>query len=74
MKRPIALDGSYAALPEDRYFASRQWNFDKRLETNGLRLNADLNIRAAWPYSRGAGVTIAIADTGFELDHFQVWL
>ncbi|MBA4148936.1 MAG: S8 family serine peptidase [Verrucomicrobia bacterium] len=67
MRRPATFDAVYAALPTDPYFKF-QYYFENRT-IDGNRIGADLNIRGAWPHARGAGVTIAIADTGFELDH-----
>ena len=37
--------------------------------TNGTLNGPDLNTRAAWPYTSGAGTMIAIADVGVELAH-----
>ena len=34
-----------------------------------MPLGVDLNVRAAWPFSQGAGVVIAIADNGVEISH-----
>ncbi|MCX8156016.1 MAG: S8 family serine peptidase [Verrucomicrobiae bacterium] len=65
--RPLRREGPYAAAPNDPWFG-RQWHLENRA-TNGLPLGADLNVRAAWPLSRGAGQIIAIADGGIDLDH-----
>lgn len=65
--RPLRREGPYAAAPNDPLF-SAQWHLENRA-TNGLLLGADLNVRAAWPLSRGAGQIIAIADGGIDLDH-----
>ncbi|PYK97970.1 MAG: hypothetical protein DME19_14310 [Verrucomicrobia bacterium] len=37
--------------------------------TNGAVTGPDLNVRAAWPYTRGEGVVVAVADLGVELVH-----
>lgn len=58
---------SYAALPNDPYFP-RQWHLENRIST-GARAGADLNVRAAWPVTRGADVLAAIVDDGVELTH-----
>jgi subtilisin family serine protease/subtilisin-like proprotein convertase family protein len=65
----------YARRPNDPYFYRRdlppenwQWHLENR-DDNGTQLGIDLNIRAAWALSRGTGVTIAIADDGFEMEH-----
>ena len=62
-----ALDGQYAPKPNDQYFFY-QWYFENR-STNGSPLGPDINLRGAWPFTRGAGITQAVADTGFELNH-----
>lgn len=67
IRNAVALDGLYAPEPNDRYFFY-QWYFENR-NTNGAPLGADINLRAAWPFTRGAGVTATVADTGFELNH-----
>jgi subtilisin family serine protease/subtilisin-like proprotein convertase family protein len=67
MQVPATVESAYAPMPNDRYF-SWQWFFENR-NTNGTPLGADINLRSAWPLTRGAGVTLAVADTGFEVDH-----
>src|SRR5262249_18799094 len=66
-RRQIALHGPYAARPSDPYFYY-QWNLENR-DTNGNSLGVDLNLRAAWPVTRGAGAVIAVADDGVDLAH-----
>src|SRR6185295_15069737 len=58
----IRLHGPYSARPNDPYFYD-QWNLEYR-DATGTRLGADLNVRAAWPITRGAGTVIAVADDG----------
>jgi len=67
VRQEVGLDAAYAPEPNDRYFFY-QWYFENR-DTNGNRLGADINLRGAWPLTRGAGVTVAIGDVGFELNH-----
>ena len=64
---PLRTSGPYAAEINDRFFAN-QWNLENR-NADGLAQGADLNVRAAWPFSRGAGVVVAIADNGVDLAH-----
>jgi subtilisin family serine protease/subtilisin-like proprotein convertase family protein len=59
--------GAYARLPNDPYF-KYQWNLENRA-ANGAPAGADLNVRAAWPYTRGEGILLAVADDGVELTH-----
>ena len=67
MRREIAFEGQYAMRPNDYWFDIQTYH-ENRYPT-GQRYSTDLNTLAAWPYTRGNGVTIAIADTGFETDH-----
>jgi subtilisin family serine protease len=67
MRRDLARHNLYAARPNDTYF-SHQWNLENR-RSDGLSLGADLNVRAAWPFTRGEGVTVAVADDGIDLLH-----
>jgi subtilisin family serine protease/subtilisin-like proprotein convertase family protein len=67
MRTEADLDGRYAYQPTD-YFFNIQWPLEQRA-TNGASAGADLNVRGAWPFALGEGVTIALADTGVELTH-----
>jgi len=67
MKRPLKLHLGYALPPNDPYFPE-QWHLENRA-SNGARLGVDLNARAAWPHQRGAGITVAVADSGVDLTH-----
>ncbi len=64
---PMQANGAYAARFNDRLIAN-QWNLENR-DINGVPQGVDLNVRAAWPYSQGAGVVIAIADLGVQISH-----
>ena len=64
---PMREGGQYAARFNDRLFPN-QWNLENR-DANGVPQGVDLNVRAAWPYSQGAGVLIAIADAGVQISH-----
>ncbi|MEN9573864.1 MAG: hypothetical protein RL514_1719 [Verrucomicrobiota bacterium] len=64
---PMRTTGPYAARFNDR-FIPNQWNLENR-DANGVPQGVDLNVRAAWPFSRGAGVLIAIADMGVQISH-----
>ena len=57
----------YASAPNDPYFQG-QWHLENRI-SSGVRAGADLNLRAAWPITRGGGVLAAIVDDGVELTH-----
>ena len=67
MRQELRLHGPYARLSNDRYF-DRQWYLENRA-SDGTPVGVDLNVRAAWPLSLGADVTIAIVDDGVELTH-----
>src|SRR5579872_1931205 len=66
-KTPVALSGPYAAEPDDEYVFF-QWYLEHR-NNDGTSAGVDLNVRAAWPYTHGEGITLAIADVGVELAH-----
>lgn len=74
-RRPSEPNFAFAPAPNDLFFEPQvanvagQWYLENRNPTNGFPLGVDLNARGAWPYARGGGVTIAIADVGIELDH-----
>lgn len=70
MRRPVDLQGAYSARPNDQYYAA-QWNLEDR-NSSGTAIGTDLNVRAAWPFTYGEGVTIAVADVGVELDHIEL--
>jgi subtilisin family serine protease/subtilisin-like proprotein convertase family protein len=67
MRRALRLHNAYAARPNDTYF-DRQWNLENR-SAEGDPLGVDLNLRAAWSYTRGEGVALAVVDDGIDLDH-----
>jgi subtilisin family serine protease/subtilisin-like proprotein convertase family protein len=67
LRRQYSLHGAYASQPTD-FFFSLQWPLEHR-NADGSSAGVDLNVRAAWPYTTGEGVTIAAADTGVELTH-----
>ena len=64
---PLRSSGPYAARFNDRLIPN-QWNLENR-NASGVPQGVDLNVRAAWPLSQGAGVLIAIADSGVDLAH-----
>lgn len=67
MQVPVSHNGTYATQPNDQYIFY-QWNLEHR-NGDGTSAGVDLNVRAAWPYSSGEGVTIAVGDCGIELNH-----
>ncbi len=64
---PMRETGPYAARFNDR-LVPYQWNLENR-DANGVPQGVDLNVRAAWPFSQGAGVVVAIADSGVQISH-----
>lgn len=73
--RPKKFYSSYAPQPNDPYFfqpdrPKSEWQpYLENRDANGVRLGVDLNVRAAWPISRGHGVVIAFGDDGVDLSH-----
>lgn len=79
MRRVPSLNGPYALRPNDPFavpyfytgggqFVEAQWPLEHR-EADGHALGFDLNVFAAWPYARGEGVTVAVADSGLDFEH-----
>ncbi len=67
VRQPGGLLDAYAPAPNDQWWVA-EYYFEHR-NADGSSAGMDLNTRAAWPWTLGAGVTIAIADTGVELTH-----
>jgi len=63
------LHSPYAPQPVASYFNQYQYYLENRNPATGTRWGADINVRSAWPVTRGAGVTVAVCDTGFETNH-----
>jgi subtilisin family serine protease/subtilisin-like proprotein convertase family protein len=57
----------YAVVPNDPQFFS-QWNLEDR-NGNGTPARVSLNVREAWPISRGEGIVVGVGDDGVELAH-----
>jgi subtilisin-like proprotein convertase family protein/subtilisin family serine protease len=75
LRRPLVLHGPYASQPSDGFFAIHgafgegfHWFLENR-NADGSRAGYDLNVLAAWPYTMGDGVTVAVVDTGIDLAH-----
>ena len=79
IQRQAGMDGPYAQRSNDPfaipYFLTglgqtieSQWPLENR-EGNGVRRGLDLNIMAAWPFGMGQGITVAVADSGLEMNH-----
>lgn len=66
-RRPFTLHGPYAPRSNDPYLPN-QWHLENR-DAKGDSGGADINIRAAWPLAKGAGVTVAVVDEGVQLAH-----
>jgi subtilisin family serine protease/subtilisin-like proprotein convertase family protein len=70
MRRQADLHGPYADQPIDSLF-SFQWPLEHR-NGDGSSAGVDVNVRAAWPYSTGDGIIVAIADSGIEMNHVEL--
>jgi subtilisin family serine protease/subtilisin-like proprotein convertase family protein len=67
MRSRVRKFAAYAARPNDPHFGE-QWTLENRAP-DGTRLGLDLNVRGAWPVTRGEGTVIAIVDDGVEWTH-----
>ncbi len=67
-KAPLSKRGPYAPFPTDTYFLSQTY-LENRDQSTGISQGPDLNLRAAWPFNRGAGVRMAIVDDGVDFAH-----
>lgn len=79
MRREVDLRGPYGPRPNDLYavpyfytgggqYVEAQWPLENR-DMDGRKLGFDLNVFAAWPFARGEGVTVAVADSGLDFVH-----
>ncbi len=67
MRRSVRLSGAYHPAPNDDYFG-HCWHLENR-NIRGVPLGVDLNLRGAWSQAQGRGITVAVGDTGVDLDH-----
>jgi subtilisin family serine protease len=49
----------------------KQWHLHND-GVNGFKVGADINVESAWQYTRGAGVKVAVIDTGFDVKHRDI--
>lgn len=70
MRREVLLEGAYAPRPDDQYFMFQ--GYHEFRDQDGTAVGADINLRAAWPHTKGAGVTLAIVDSGVQTDHPEI--
>ncbi len=67
-RKPSKPKSGFAVRPNDPFYSS-QWYLEQRDPETMLTDGGDINIRSAWPVSRGEGVHIAVVDTGVDLNH-----
>lgn len=67
-RQGVRLHGGFAPRPDDALWG-QQWHLENRDTNTAERLGFDLNTRAAWAWTQGAGVLVAQADDGLETDH-----
>ncbi|MGD0537960.1 MAG: S8 family serine peptidase [Verrucomicrobiota bacterium] len=67
-RRALRLQGPYAPMPNDPFFPD-QWHLEDRDPNTAAPVGFDLNVRAAWPVTRGEGIVVGVADDGIELAH-----
>src|SRR5690606_29777041 len=77
LRRTGILNSPYALRSNDPFFVpyfnvspsyDALWFLENRLY-DGTRNGIDINVLAAWPITRGEGVTVAVVDTGLEMNH-----
>jgi serine protease len=62
------------STPNDSYFLPYQWNFyDYGTLSNGYASNFGVQGMSAWNTTSGAGVTVAIVDTGVAYENFGAY-
>jgi subtilisin family serine protease len=67
--RSVYVERSYQLLgPEDEPSYSQQWSLENTGQTGGTP-DADIDASAAWGVSTGAGVVVAVVDSGVEPTH-----
>ena len=54
-------------IPDDPWLVE-QWHLDNTGQ-GGRTVDVDINAPQAWEYATGAGITIAVLDSGVQLDH-----
>ena len=67
MRRPLGRQSAFAPVPNDPYF-NEQWHLDHRGTDRNLT-GPDLNVRGAWPVTRGEGVIVGVGDDGVQTSH-----
>jgi thermitase len=58
--------------PDDPYFTTNQWGFENTAQVIGGQtgtVDADIDAQAAWTQTSGAGVRVAVLDTGIDASH-----
>ena len=63
----LILPLSPFALPNDPFLAA-EWHLEN-VGDNGRVVDSDIDVTQAWTYGTGVGQTIAIIDSGVQLDH-----
>lgn len=67
-QKPYQTRSQFAAKPDDPFF-DHQWHLEQRDPETFQLSGIDLNVRSAWPVSRGENVRLAVVDTGVDLKH-----
>ncbi len=65
----------YKAVTQNSIRGNKLGRYQWHLENdgrNGFRPNADINVESAWGFTKGAGVRVAVIDTGFDLRHKDI--
>lgn len=67
-----ALDFPSDSAPSDPSFATNQWgleNTGQTIQGHLGKVNADINAQGAWQTTLGAGIKVAVLDSGIDASH-----
>ncbi len=69
LHRQLRKHFAYGAAPNDPYYPRQPYLEAPLTNAPYLSIAPDLNVRGAWAFTHGAGVTVALVDDGMEVTH-----
>jgi subtilisin-like proprotein convertase family protein/subtilisin family serine protease len=69
LHRQLRKHFAYGAAPNDPYYPRQPYLEAPRTNAPFFATAPDLNVRGAWAFTHGAGVTVALVDDGMEVAH-----